>query len=85
MKEVTETTVLRVSHDIRLGVASYKLTSNTVLDHRQHIDGKEIQNVERVLSAESREKMNDVQHDLGVSLFSQYIFYNGLFYIFYII
>lgn len=74
MKEVTETTVLRVLHDIRLGVASYKLTSNIVQDHRQHIDAKEIQNVERVLPAESREKTNGIHDlDLGASLISQYL------------
>ncbi|XP_014485705.1 PREDICTED: uncharacterized protein LOC106750117 isoform X2 [Dinoponera quadriceps] len=69
VKEVTETTVLRVSHDIRLNVASYKLTSNTMQDHRQHTDAREIQNLERVLPVECREKTNGIHDlDLGLSL-----------------
>lgn len=69
VKEVTETTVLRVSHDMRLGVASYKVTSNIVQDHRQHVDSREIQNVERVLLDEPREKTSGVHDlDLGTSL-----------------
>jgi len=72
VKEVTETTVLRVLHDIRLGVASYKVISNTMQDHRQHIDIKDIQNAERVLDAESREKTDDIHHHLDLSPFSQY-------------
>ncbi|XP_019884311.1 titin isoform X6 [Camponotus floridanus] len=71
VKEVTETTVLRVSHDIRLGVASYKLTSNIVQDHRQHIDAKNLQNVERVLPAESHEKTDDVHRDLDLSQYKE--------------
>ncbi|KAL6428690.1 hypothetical protein ACFW04_007940 [Cataglyphis niger] len=67
VKEVTETTVLRVSHDIRLGVASYKLTSNVIQDHRQHIDAKNLQNIERVLPAECHERMDDTQRDLDLS------------------
>lgn len=70
-KEVTETTVLRVSHDVRLGVAAYKLASHTLLDHRQHIDGKEYQNVERVLSAaEPREQTGGAQRDPDLGLHS---------------
>lgn len=71
VKEVTETTVLRVSHDIRLGVASYKLTSNIVQDHRQHIDAKNLQNVERVLPAESHEKTDDVHRDLDLPQYKE--------------
>lgn len=62
VKEVIETTVLRVAHDVRLGVASYKVVSNTVQDHRQHIDVKDIQNVERVLETESCEKTDGIQY-----------------------
>lgn len=69
---MTETTVLRVSHNIRLDVASYKVTSNMVLDHRQHIDGKVIQDIESVIPVESDEKTNSVYQDSDVSLFSQY-------------
>ncbi|XP_067210497.1 uncharacterized protein zormin isoform X3 [Linepithema humile] len=68
VKEVTETTVLRVSHDIRLDVASYKCVSNTVQDHRQHVDVKDIQNMERVLLEESRDETNGVHHDLDLSI-----------------
>ncbi|CAL1681894.1 unnamed protein product [Lasius platythorax] len=71
VKEVTETTVLRVSHDIRLDVASYKLTSNIVQDHRQHIDAKDFQNIERVLPAESHEKTDDVHRDLDLSQYKE--------------
>ncbi|XP_072764140.1 uncharacterized protein [Anoplolepis gracilipes] len=67
VKEVTETTVLRVSHDVRLGVASYKVTSNIVQDHRQHIDAKNFQNIERVLPGESHEKTDDIHRDLDLS------------------
>ncbi|XP_039306302.1 uncharacterized protein LOC105193639 isoform X2 [Solenopsis invicta] len=65
VKEVTETTVLRVSHDIRLGVASYKVISNTTQDHRHNIDVKAIQNVERVMEAEPDEKTDDIYPDLS--------------------
>ncbi|KAL6428689.1 hypothetical protein ACFW04_007940 [Cataglyphis niger] len=71
VKEVTETTVLRVSHDIRLGVASYKLTSNVIQDHRQHIDAKNLQNIERVLPAECHERMDDTQRDLDLSQYKE--------------
>lgn len=72
VKEVTETTVLRVLHDIRLGVASYKVISNTIQDHRQHIDVKDIQNEERMLEAESCEKTDSIHHHLALSPCSQY-------------
>ncbi|XP_018338023.1 PREDICTED: titin-like isoform X4 [Trachymyrmex septentrionalis] len=77
IKEVTETTVLRVLHDIRLGVASYKVISNTVQDHRQYIDVKDIQNVEDVLEAESREKTDDIHHHLDLSSFKELKNYTG--------
>lgn len=72
VKEVTETTILRVSHDIRLGVASYKVISNTMQDHRQHIDVKDIQNEERMLEAESCEEADSIHHHLALSPCSQY-------------
>lgn len=71
VKEVTETTVLRVSHDIRLDVASYKVVSNTIQDHRQHTDMKDIQNVERVLETESREETDGIHHHLDLSPFKE--------------
>ncbi|KAM0731550.1 SEC14 domain and spectrin repeat-containing protein 1 [Formica fusca] len=71
VKEVTETTVLRVSHDVRLGVASYKLTSNIIQDHRQHIDAKNFQNIERVLPAECHEKTDDIHRDLDLSQYKE--------------
>lgn len=77
MKEVTETTVLRVSHDIRLDVASYTLTSNTLHDHRQHIDAKDIQNVERVLPAETSDKTDGVHREFDISPFSQYFLFHA--------
>lgn len=72
VKEVTETTVLHVSHDIRLGIASYKVISNTMKDYRQHIDVKDIQNLEHVLEAESCEKTDDIHHHLDLSPFSEF-------------
>ncbi|XP_018360288.1 PREDICTED: titin isoform X3 [Trachymyrmex cornetzi] len=77
IKEVTETTILRVLHDIRLGVASYKVVSNTVQDHRQYIDVKDIQSVEDVLEAESREKTDDIHHHLDLSSFKESKNYTG--------
>jgi len=71
MKEVTETTVLRVSHNIRLDVASYKLTSNTVHECQQHIDAKDIRNVERVLPAESSDGVH-CSSDVALPPSSQY-------------
>lgn len=71
VKEVTETTVLRVSHDVRLGVASYKLTSNIIQDHRQHIDAKNFQNIERMLPAECHEKTDDIHRDLDLSQYKE--------------
>ncbi|XP_015434390.1 PREDICTED: LOW QUALITY PROTEIN: uncharacterized protein LOC107190151 [Dufourea novaeangliae] len=58
VKEVTETTTLRVSHDTRLGVASYKVISNTVQDHRENVDVKEIMDLERIVSPDAHEKTN---------------------------
>jgi hypothetical protein len=71
MKEVTETTVLRVSHNIRLDVASYKLTSNTVHERQQHIDAKDIRNVESVLPAESSDGVH-CGSNVDLALSSQY-------------
>ncbi|CAG5081164.1 Protein of unknown function [Cotesia congregata] len=36
VKEVTEVTTLRVSHDTKFGVASYKLTSNILTENKEH-------------------------------------------------
>ncbi|CAD1476296.1 unnamed protein product, partial [Heterotrigona itama] len=49
VKEVTETTTLRVSHDTRLGIASYKVISNTTQDHRENVDVKEIKDLEGIV------------------------------------
>ncbi|KAK2586836.1 hypothetical protein KPH14_009775 [Odynerus spinipes] len=62
VKEVTETTTLRVSHDTRLGVASYKVTSNTMQDHRENVDVKEMRDVQRVLLEDSDKKVNGIGH-----------------------
>lgn len=48
MKEVTETTTLRVSHDIRLDVASYQVTSNTFQNHQQHFNINQMENEETI-------------------------------------
>ncbi|XP_076384943.1 uncharacterized protein LOC117223969 isoform X3 [Megalopta genalis] len=58
VKEVTETTTLRVSHDTRLGVTSYKVISNTVQDHRENVDVKEIEDLERIVTPDAYEKTN---------------------------
>ncbi|XP_076636076.1 uncharacterized protein LOC143349064 isoform X2 [Colletes latitarsis] len=63
VKEVTETTTLRVSHDTRLGVASYKVISNTLHDHRENVDVKEIKDLERVVSSDIHEKINSLHHE----------------------
>ena len=49
MKEITETTTLRVSQDTHFGVASYKLVSNTLTDHTERLDHRELQDLERSL------------------------------------
>lgn len=53
------------------------MTSNIVQDHRQHIDAKNLQNVERVLPAESHEKTDDVHRDLDLPQYSQYFQFNN--------
>ncbi|KAL6255449.1 hypothetical protein P5V15_013784 [Pogonomyrmex californicus] len=71
VKEVIETTVLRVSHDIRLDVASYKVVSNTMQNHRQDINVKDIQNVEPGLETESCEKADDTRQHLNMFPFKE--------------
>ncbi|XP_043261539.1 uncharacterized protein LOC122402644 [Colletes gigas] len=63
VKEVTETTTLRVSHDTRLGVASYKVISNTLHDHRENVDVKELKDLERVVSSDVHGKANSLHHE----------------------
>ncbi|XP_015607040.1 titin isoform X3 [Cephus cinctus] len=53
VKEVTETTTLRVSHSTHLGVTSYKLTSNTLRDNKEHTDIKEIQDFKRFAESDA--------------------------------
>ncbi|XP_076758852.1 uncharacterized protein LOC143428086 isoform X1 [Xylocopa sonorina] len=64
VKEVTETTTLRVSHDTRLGVASYKVISNTLQDHRENVDVKEMKDLERIVSPDVHEKTNGLCHEM---------------------
>ncbi|XP_054013283.1 titin isoform X3 [Hylaeus anthracinus] len=63
VKEVTETTTLRVSHDTRFGVTSYKVVSNTLQDHRENVDIKEMKDIERVVSSDAHRKTNGVHHE----------------------
>ncbi|XP_076385572.1 uncharacterized protein LOC105662897 isoform X4 [Megachile rotundata] len=64
VKEVTETTTLRVSHDTRLGIASYKVISNTTQDHHENVDVKEIKDIERIISPDVHKKTNGLHHDI---------------------
>lgn len=52
VKEVTETTTLRVSHDTRLGVSSYKLVANTTRDNQHHCDVKKMQDLKLTCESE---------------------------------
>ncbi|XP_076170517.1 uncharacterized protein LOC143148247 isoform X3 [Ptiloglossa arizonensis] len=61
--EITETTTLRVSHDTRLGVASYKVISNTLQDNRENVDVKEIKDLVRVVTSDGKQKTNGVHHE----------------------
>ncbi|XP_015171223.1 PREDICTED: titin isoform X2 [Polistes dominula] len=63
VKEVTETTTLRVSHDTHLGVASYKVTSNTLEDHRQNVDVKKMQDSNHILIEDENTKLNGIDRD----------------------
>ncbi|XP_026674575.1 muscle M-line assembly protein unc-89 isoform X5 [Ceratina calcarata] len=63
VKEVTEMTTLRVSHDVRLDIAAYKVISNTVQDHRENVDVKEIMDLERLVSPET----NGIHHETDSS------------------
>jgi hypothetical protein len=49
VKEVTETTTLRVSQDTRMGVASYKLVANTLSELDESVDVREHQELNRTL------------------------------------
>ncbi|OXU25614.1 hypothetical protein TSAR_004154 [Trichomalopsis sarcophagae] len=49
VKEVTETTILRVSHNTHIGVASYKLVSNVITDHTDNLDYRELQDLNRTI------------------------------------
>ncbi|XP_033210466.1 SEC14 domain and spectrin repeat-containing protein 1-B isoform X2 [Belonocnema kinseyi] len=53
VKEVTETTTLRVSQDTRMGVSSYKLVSNTTHDNHEHCDIKKMQDLKLTLESEA--------------------------------
>ncbi|XP_066595757.1 uncharacterized protein [Prorops nasuta] len=46
VKEVTETTTVRISYDTRYGVASHKVISNVQEEHGQHVDYHEMQDAE---------------------------------------
>lgn len=63
VKEVTETTTLRVSHDTRLGIASYKVISNTLQGHQENVDVKEIRDLERIVSPDVHGKTNGLPHE----------------------
>lgn len=64
VKEVTETTTLRVSHDTHLGVASYKVTSNTLQDHMQNVDVKEMQDSHHVIIEDPNKKLNGINREI---------------------
>lgn len=64
VKEVTETTTLRVSHDTRLDIASYKVISNTTQDHRENVDVKEIKDLERIVLPDVHEKTNGSHYEM---------------------
>lgn len=64
VKEVTETTTLRVSHDTRLDIASYKVISNTTQDHRENVDVKEIRDLERIVLPDVHEKTNGSHYEM---------------------
>ncbi|XP_011496099.1 PREDICTED: uncharacterized protein LOC105360796 [Ceratosolen solmsi marchali] len=49
VKEVTETTTLRVSQDTRMGVASYKFVANTLSERDESTDVREHQELNRTL------------------------------------
>ncbi|XP_031789486.1 uncharacterized protein LOC100679567 isoform X4 [Nasonia vitripennis] len=49
VKEVTETTTLRVSHNTHIGVDSYKLVSNVITDHTDNLDYRELQDLNRTI------------------------------------
>lgn len=58
LKEVTETTTLRVSQSTHFGVTSYKLTSNTVKDDHEHTDIHEMQDLREMIKRESTDNQN---------------------------
>lgn len=78
VKEVTETTTLRVSHDTRLDIASYKMISNTTQDHRENVDVKEIRDLERIVLPDVHENGSHYEMDSASKckiLHYRYFFY----------
>ncbi|KAI4499906.1 hypothetical protein M0802_005162 [Mischocyttarus mexicanus] len=67
VKEVTETTTLRVSHDTHLGVASYKVTSNTLQDHRHNVDIKKMQDSDHTVIEDEITKLNGIDRDIDAT------------------
>lgn len=74
MKEVTETTTLRVSHDTRLGIASYKVISNTLQNHHENVDVTEIKDLERIVSPDVHRKTNGLHHEANLDSKSEISF-----------
>ncbi|KAL2729461.1 titin isoform X1 [Vespula squamosa] len=72
VKEVTETTTLRVLHDTHLGVASYKVTSNTLQDSMQNVDVKEMHDSHHVVIEDPNKKLNGIDREIDA------IFMKGL-------
>ncbi|XP_046833264.1 uncharacterized protein LOC124430549 isoform X4 [Vespa crabro] len=64
VKEVTETTTLRVSHDTHLGLASYKVTSNTLEDHMQNVDVKEMHDSHHVIIEDPNKTLNGIDPEI---------------------
>ncbi|KAL2747703.1 titin isoform X1 [Vespula maculifrons] len=72
VKEVTETTTLHVSHDTHLGVASYKVISNTLQDYTQNVDVKEMQDSHHVVIEDPNKRLNGIDREIDA------IFMKGL-------
>lgn len=64
VKEVTETTTLRVSHDTRLGVSSYKLVANTTRDNQHHCDVKKMQDLKLTCESEMESSNPEVANSM---------------------
>ncbi|XP_048515729.1 titin isoform X3 [Athalia rosae] len=58
LKEVTETTTLRVSQSTHFGVTSYKLTSNTLRGNRDHTDVHEMQDLREFVERDLKGEQN---------------------------